>query len=568
MADSPLVDVDEIEPTSSSMQEPKSPSLTAAISLKGVRPTDSYGDPKHVELHARGLCFGLHVPKRYIIIGQQAGAVDSKVFLRFPLALDDLNYSISYRDHHTQITIVTKALLRHEVIYSDTTCSRLERELERESVDTDCSLPAQDYELGTKLIIEARDEDNEERLQVVVQTINSIYESRDDLQSTSDDQSKRDNTDVTTASPTIALPSPDLTLLDLSPVVAEGPDHHMQTPAVDVYDNDIWKGLEELDRHGTTPVAAAEPNIKKPVSVIKLKDLEARFYSKLKRTTSKESILPVLSISDDSPEPNTSPDELLQPDDLSLDLISLAPTRDISTIPTMPSAVIPLRENPASTRIGKHESQEAVEEITGEDGLARRWSSKATQWDAFRKPPKVRDVRTAIRSEEQPSGYAWTQGSQPGGLTGGGMRIQHMRSNADPSQSTLAEPRPDLYPVGKGKGIFGRIPERGTSIAPPRGPRADERERGRGGGSGGRGDGVSRGRGGKSRGDRGDGTFGARGGRGRGDNGAGHTRARGGRGQGSRGRGQRAESFRGHWGENEETTQDQWQWPTGYEDIK
>lgn len=127
--------------------------LSTAIYLRVLKPSLWADDDPKAPQHTLRVSLGLHIQKRYLIIAQQAVDGD-EVCLRFPIALSDLSCSTPCTKNAFKLIIEARNVIRHEIVYSDTTGSQFEREIERGLIHLNCTLSMKDLERGTKLVWE------------------------------------------------------------------------------------------------------------------------------------------------------------------------------------------------------------------------------------------------------------------------------------------------------------------------------------------------------------------------------------------------------------------------------
>ena len=492
-----LIELDDAEPQQSSQSRPDTSSfLSTAISLKVLQPSVWGEDDSQAQLHTNLISLGLHIPKRYLIIAQQAGEENSEVFLRFSISLSKLSYRVSYMDDSAALVLETRAIVRHEVIYSDTAGSELERETERGMVHLNCTLSTKEMEKGTKLVVQARDNAGEENLHLVVQTMASILEEPK-ARSRAQNQGNATNTWSSSGHATLestrnrnqdaALPNP------------------FETPSKQSADllgeviPDIWEGLEQLDLKATTPsptmpdlplpdLAGAGSNESRGRGgpLPELAESAQPFAPAIRNSSEPSVSLPVTPTEDfvESHTSNSGP-------------FYLPSTRAVSSIQPLPSAVLPPTRFPMGPA---YVSTSSLQGQLGEQHLQSNWETTNVQWSTMRKRSKFADAKTNYISGPRPSGDARMHEltvDRTGELRGGQSAAVHERDKENQANQSSGS----TEPPGSGRGAFRNLGGRRGGRGDPAldRERTERRANGREGRDRGRGFGRFTGRG---RGDR------------------------------------------------------------------
>lgn len=452
MAARQLIELDDAATHSTNIFSPGHfSSPNAAIVLKVLKPSVWGDDDAQAQLHTVRLRLGLHVPKRYLIIAQQADNDGSEVFLRFPISLAEVSYTVSTTDNAARLVLEVQNPIRHEIVYSETTGSLDEREIDRCMVHLNCTMSVRDFEKGTKLMVQAKDKLHEQEFRRIILGINGLIQGEHQSPQLKDSGGHSDarispaNAFTAAATPAANIIS---TLLD--------PFESPKMASVDLLGEvipDIWQGLEQLDISVN----------KKPSAVQQLSDAaqaraESNEFGKEAHAHLARIRQPFGAVEGNPSElislPITLTEDVLDSNTPSSDGLYLPPTRDVSTIQTLPSAVVPRRAIPTVSTIEPYIPCGGIQGTIEEQQLQQTWQTTNAQWSSTRKKPKYADAKATYISGPRRSDDVRrhelrvdSSGELKGGLssTATDERTKENRGTNDPEQRILK---------GSGKGAF------------------------------------------------------------------------------------------------------------------
>ena len=450
-----LIELDDaaIQPTNIFSPD-NSSSPNTAIVLKELKPSVWGDDDARAQLHTARLSLGLHVPKRYLIIAQQADNDGSEVYLRFPISLAGVSYTASTTDNAARLVLEVQNLVRHEIVYSETTGSLGERGIERCMVHLNCTMSVRDLEKGTKLVVQAKDQLHEPEFRRIISEISGLVQGEHQSHQVKD-SGRHSDAWIAPANAFTAAATP---AADLTPTFLDPFESSKMAPADLIGESipDIWQGLEQLDISVNKTSSVIHQLSDTPQAIAESNELGEEAHAQLARIKQ-----PFVAVeenpSEPIPQPITLTEDILDSSTPSSGAFYLPPTRDISSIQTLPSAVVPPRAIPTISTIEPYIPCGGLQGTLEEQQLQQTWQTTNAQWSSTRKKARYADAKATYVSGPRRSDDVRmhelrvdSSGALKGGLlsTATDERNKENRGTNDPGHRIL---------TGSGKGAFGNL---------------------------------------------------------------------------------------------------------------
>lgn len=384
------------------------------ISLKILQPTASGKDDRQVSEHDTHLVLGLHVPKRYLIIAQKVEADNTEVYLRFPISLNDFSHTFTSEEGTSKLCIFAHSMVRHEIIHSDQVHTPIEHDIERGLVQLSCTLPARAFETETTFVIQPKDASHEYDLQRLVYAMEKMLEGDSNIPINNRQGEETGNWYTPKDHPARNGPwsGKSRTETRQTPYTSSAAVGNL---AGDEF-NDMWQGLEQLDVRGTVNPPAIN-NVAEKLSSARSNSF-MDFENLIPELTPSANAVASYSTSGESSRPFTPADDLLEANTISPWTGYLAPTGDISTIQSLPSAVFsplnlatispspPTRSYTHTTLpprnmiatfpvlpIGEYTPSGSLRGHLAEQERQMEWESRSAQWGLLHSRRKYTDAK-------------------------------------------------------------------------------------------------------------------------------------------------------------------------------
>ena len=255
-------------------------------------------------------------------------------------------------------------------------------------------MSVRDFEKGTKLVIQAKDKLHEQEYRHIILGMIGLIQGEHQIHGTKHGSGHTDAwcfpTNATTASTTSAA-----TFISIPLDPFESPRMASANLLKEVIP-DIWQGLEQLDICVNKSSALQQPAEASQARA------ESNEFVKEARANFAGIGQPFVAVEGRSSEPVSLPitptEGILDSNISSSGAFYLPPTRDISTIQTLPSAVVPPRCIPTISAIEPYIPSAGLQGTTEEQQLQQKWQSTHAQWSSTRQKSKYADVKATYIS--------------------------------------------------------------------------------------------------------------------------------------------------------------------------